>query len=42
LLGVIVAVPIAGTIKGTIDAIRNTHTPVVVTRLSDKDLPPME
>lgn len=41
LLGVIVAVPVAGTIKGTIDAIRNTRTSVVVTPLSEKDLPPM-
>jgi predicted PurR-regulated permease PerM len=40
LLGVFVAVPIAGTIKGTIDAIRNIRSPGVAPNLSGKDLPP--
>ena len=40
LLGVFLAVPIAGTIKGTIDAIRNTYPPAVVPNLTEKDLPP--
>lgn len=39
LLGVIVAVPIAGTIKGTIDALRPIQKPLAVPR-TGKDLPP--
>lgn len=39
-LGIIVAVPIAGTIKGTIDAIRQMETPIVVT--PEKELPPLD
>lgn len=39
LLGVIVAVPIAGTIKGTIDLIRETHpAPVIVTDVRQKEV----
>ncbi|MGG6264447.1 AI-2E family transporter [Leptolyngbya sp. AN03gr2] len=38
ILGVIVAVPIAGTIKGTIDAIRHPEPPIVIP--PEKELPP--
>ncbi len=42
-LGVVVAVPIAGTIKGTIDALRRvTSTQVIVTDVVHKDYPPIE
>jgi len=42
-LGVVVAVPIAGTIKGTIDALRTvTSTQVIVTEVVHKDYPPIE
>lgn len=42
-LGVVVAVPIAGTIKGTIDALRKvTSTQVIVTDVVHKDYPPIK
>ena len=40
-LGIIIAVPIAGTIKGTIDAIRVSSS-IVVPTVQDKDLPPLD
>ncbi|MBW4441523.1 MAG: AI-2E family transporter [Plectolyngbya sp. WJT66-NPBG17] len=39
-LGIIVAVPIAGTIKGTIDAIRHANAPIVAP--PEKELPPLD